>query len=232
MKLLIVEDETELRRSLVGFFTREGHVVESASTFREGEDRIALHDYDCIILDLTLPGGHGVDLLKKVRRKGAKTGVVVLSARDGVDDKVGTLTHGADDHLAKPFHLVELNARVAAVVRRMQHAPAEIIELGDLRYALDRRAFSVNGAELALSRKEHDLLAFFMANRERVLSKGALMEHAWGDDADNGGNYDILYAQIKNLRRKIADAGSTVSVQAVYGLGYRLQQDAPIKAAP
>jgi DNA-binding response OmpR family regulator len=231
MKLLIIEDEAELRRSLVGFFTREGHVVESAGTFREGEDRIALHSYDCIILDLTLPGGNGVELLKQVRQKGDRTGVVVLSARDGVEDKVGTLTHGADDHLAKPFHLVELNARVAAVLRRMQQAPADVVEYGNLSYAIDRKVFSVQGTELALSRKELDLLAFFMANRDRVLSKGALMEHVWGDDADTGDNYDILYAQIKNLRRKLADAGAGPTIQAVYGLGYRLH-DEPLTKRP
>lgn len=225
MKLLVVEDEPELRRSLVGFFTRDGHVCESASTFREGEDRIALHDYDCIVLDLNLPGGDGVQLLKQVRRKGSATGVVVLSARDGVHDKVDTLTHGADDHLAKPFHLVELKARVEAVVRRLRQALSATLTFGDLAYAMDRRVFTVNETMLDLTPKEHDLLAFLMANRQRVLSKGALLEHVWGDQADTGDNYDILYAQIKNLRRKLADAGSAVSIHAVYGLGYRLQEE-------
>ena len=225
MKLLIVEDEVELRHSLVNFFSRAGYVCESASTFREGEDRIALHEYDCIVLDLTLPDGNGIDLLKQVRRGGSNTGVVVLSAHDAVEDKVGTLTHGADDHLAKPFHLVELNARVAAVVRRMKNAPAEAITVGDLRYELDRRMFSLHGIDLQLSRKEHDLLAFFVSNAGRVLSKRAVVEHVWGDDADGGDQYDFLYAQVKNLRRKLEDAGCVLSIQAVYGLGYRLVED-------
>lgn len=225
MKLLIIEDEPELRRSLVGFFTREGYVCESASNFREGEDRIALHEYDCIVLDLTLPDGNGIDILKQVRRKGGSTGVVVLSARDAVEDKVGTLTHGADDHLAKPFHLVELHARVTAVVRRMKNAPAETITVGNLRYELDRRVFSIHGIELQLSRKERDLLAFFVSNPDRVLSKRAVVEHVWGDDADSGDRYDFLYAQVKNLRRKLEDAGCGSTIQALYGLGYRLVED-------
>lgn len=222
MKILVVEDEIQIQQTIVDFLVREKMIVETASTFREGIDKIISFDYDCILLDMMLPDGNGMDLLKELRKLNKKTSVIILSAKDSVDDKVEGLLVGADDYLAKPFHFAELYARIKVAMRKNAQQGEEIIEYKNINlYPEDRRVL-VNEAEVKLNRKEYDLLYYFMLRPEKVFQKTTLAESVWGDHIEMADNLDFIYSQIKNLRKKLKDSGSEADLQAVYGVGYKL----------
>lgn len=222
MKILVVEDEIQIQQTIVDFLVREKMLVETASTFREGIDKIISFDYDCILLDMMLPDGNGMDLLKELRKLNKKTSVIILSAKDSVDDKVEGLLVGADDYLAKPFHFAELYARIKVAMRKNAQQGEEIIEYKNINlYPEDRRVL-VNEAEVKLNRKEYDLLYYFMLRPEKVFQKTTLAESVWGDHIEMADNLDFIYSQIKNLRKKLKDSGSEADLQAVYGVGYKL----------
>jgi two-component system response regulator ArlR len=183
---------------------------------------VGVYDYDCILLDINLPGGSGLDILKELQRSGKSEGVIIVSARNSVDDKVEGLALGADDYLAKPFHTAELTARVKSILRRKQFNGSNIVTLKNLSVDFDNRQVSINGQPIELNRKEFDILTYFMANRNRLVSKTALAEHVWGDQIDEADSYEFIYSQIKNLRKKLKTYGSEVEIQAVYGIGYKL----------
>ncbi len=220
MKILIVEDEPELlgamRRSLEGI----GMLCSTASTFRQGEDKLAGHDYDVVVLDITLPGGSGIGLLKQLKGISASTGVVIVSAKGSMEDKLLGLDLGADDYITKPFHMAELNARVQAVLRRRSFGGRSILQLEELAIDTRSRTVMVHEHLLNLTRKEYDLLLFMVVNKDRLLTRDAMAEHIWGDQMDMADNTDVLYSHIKNLRAKIRAAGGVDRLRTVYGLGY------------
>lgn len=222
MKVLVIEDEPELAEVLVRSLQREKYVVESAADHRTALARIADHTYDCILLDIMLPGGSGLDVLRELKASGRSTNVIIISAKDSLDDKLAGLDLGADDYLTKPFHIAELNARVRSVLRRKALGGDEAITGGNVRLNVNERTVQVNGSELVLNRKEFDMLTYFLLNLGRLVSRGSLAEHVWGDHADDGADLDFVYSQIKNLRRKLKQAGADVEIQAVYGIGYKL----------
>ncbi len=222
MKILVIEDEAEMRDILTQSLEKENFVVESASDFISAMDKVGVYDYDCILLDINLPGGSGLDILKDLQRSGKSEGVIIVSARNSVDDKVEGLALGADDYLAKPFHTAELTARVKSILRRKQFNGSNIVTLKNLSVDFDNRQVSINGQPIELNRKEFDILTYFMANRNRLVSKTALAEHVWGDQIDEADSYEFIYSQIKNLRKKLKTYGSEVEIQAVYGIGYKL----------
>lgn len=222
MKILVIEDEAEMRDILTQSLEKENFVVESASDFISAMDKVGVYDYDCILLDINLPGGSGLDILKELQRSGKSEGVIIVSARNSVDDKVEGLALGADDYLAKPFHTAELTARVKSILRRKQFNGSNIVTLKNLSVDFDNRQVSINGQPIELNRKEFDILTYFMANRNRLVSKTALAEHVWGDQIDEADSYEFIYSQIKNLRKKLKTYGSEVEIQAVYGIGYKL----------
>lgn len=222
MKILIVEDEIQLQNTIVEFLEQEKMVAETASTFQEGLSKIISFDYDCILLDMMLPDGNGMDLLKELRRLNKKTSVIILSAKDSVDDKVEGLLVGADDYLAKPFHFAELLARITVAMRKNAQKGEEVIQYKNVKlYPEDRRVL-VNDIEIKLNRKEYDLFYYFMLRPERVFQKTTLAESVWGDHIEMADNLDFIYSQIKNLRKKLKDANSEADLQAVYGVGYKL----------
>ena len=222
MKLLIVEDEPSLREIMTRTLLREQYVVEQAADYASALDKIAAYDYDCILLDIMLPGGSGLRLLERLKELRKSAGVIIISARDSLDDKVEGLELGADDYLAKPFHLAELSARIRSVIRRHQRDGLESLDAGNVRLFPDRQRVEVAGREVELVRKEYDILHYFMSRPGRMVNKATLAEAVWGDHIDQSDNFDFVYAQMKNLRRKLADAGADIELKSIYGFGYKL----------
>jgi DNA-binding response OmpR family regulator len=222
MKILVIEDDAELRKILRQSLEKERYVVETASDYRMALEKSELYRYDCILLDVMLPDGNGLDLLARLKKEGQQENIIIISAKDSLDDKVLGLDVGADDYLPKPFHLAELNARIRSVVRRNLNGGKSAIECGNIRIHPDSFLALVNDAELELNRKEYDILHYFMLRPNRLLNKAVLAEAVWGDHIDQVDNFDFIYAQIKNLRKKLQQAGARPEIRAVYGLGYKL----------
>ncbi len=222
MKILVVEDEKSLRDVIVESLEKERYVVEIASDFTEASYKVNDYDYDCVLLDITLPGGSGLDILRMLKSSKKNEGVIIISAKDSIDDKVAGLDLGADDYLAKPFHLAELHARVKSVIRRKQMDGNMLLQMGNLSLNPQTFYVEVAGKELSLNRKEYDLLYYFISNPNRVLNKTTLVEAVWGDYADQADSLDFVYSQVKNLRKKLVSIGADVELKAVYGFGYKL----------
>lgn len=222
MKILIVEDEPDLANNLSESLVREQYLVEQATNFPEAAEKIALYEYDCILLDISLPGGSGFDLLGKLREMGKSGKVIIISAKDSLDDKLKGLDLGADDYLTKPFYIAELNARIKAVLRRNNPDGKDEVNLGNSTLDIAERTLTVSGIPVKLNRKEFDILNYFMVNKNRLISRTSLAERVWGDQIDQADNLDFIYYQIKNLRKKLSDAGATVEIDSQYGIGYKL----------
>lgn len=222
MKLLIVEDEPSLREIMVRTLRGERYVVEEAADYASALAKLEDYDYDCILLDIMLPGGSGLRLLERLKELRKSAGVIIISARDSLDDKVEGLELGADDYLAKPFHMAELSARIRSVIRRHQRDGQESLDAGNVRLFPDRQRVEVAGREVELVRKEYDILHYFMSRPGRMVNKATLAEAVWGDHIDQSDNFDFVYAQMKNLRRKLADAGADIELKSIYGFGYKL----------
>ncbi|MFD2787195.1 response regulator transcription factor [Hymenobacter rubripertinctus] len=222
MKLLIVEDEPTLRSSLVEYLVQDGYVVEAAANYAQAHEKIKLYQYDCVLLDLTLPDGNGLDVVRTLKADRSPAGVLIISARGALDDRVLGLELGADDYLAKPFHLSELSARLKAIIRRRQFQGQRHLLFQELTVFPDQAQVLVHGEPVALTRKEYDLLLYLLTHPGRVLTKESIAEHVWGDAADAADSFDFLYTHLKNLRRKLQDKGCGDYIRSVYGVGYKL----------
>lgn len=222
MKILVIEDEEDMREVIVGSLEKEKFLVETAHNFSAAMDKIAAYDYDCILLDIMLPGGSGLSLLEELKKIKKHENVIIISAKNSVDDKVKGLNLGADDYLPKPFHLAELTARVKSVIRRNNLEGQTIIELNNVKIHVNDRMVFVGNELLPLNRKEFDIFTYFVSNKNRLINKTALAEHIWGDHIDQADDFEFIYSQIKNLRKKLKDAGAETEIQAVYGMGYKL----------
>jgi len=201
LKLLIIEDEISLKQSMIEFLTASAYLCEWAGNYQDALEKIELYDYDCIILDIMLPGGSGLDLLKNLKQNNKSEGVIIISAKGELDDKIYGIEMGADDYLAKPFHLSELAVRVAAIIRRKSFQGKSKLLIGDISIDVQGKEVSVQNKILDLTQKEYQLLLYLAINKNRVLSKNAIAQHLWGDDMDFPDNYDFIYAHIKNLRK-------------------------------
>jgi DNA-binding response OmpR family regulator len=221
MKVLIIEDHQELARNIHDFLAREGYICELSATLEEAREKLSLFQYDCILLDIGLPDGNGMNLLAGIRAERQQANVLIISARNGVDDKVIGLEKGADDYLTKPFHLAELHARIRAIYRRKNLGGANIVEFNEISLNTDTFEVRVGNSALDTTRKEFDLLLYFIVNKNRVLSRQSIAAHLWGDYTDNLANFDFVYQHVKNLRRKISNAGGMDYISTVYGLGYK-----------
>lgn len=221
MKLLIIEDERELSENIVTYLSSENYVCEQAFTYDTAKMKVNLYDYDCVLLDLMLPGVNGLDILRDIRKKRNPVGVIIVSAKDSLDDKVKGLEIGADDYLAKPFHLPELSMRIYAIIRRKEFAANNILRSNGIEINLPAKSVSVGGRQVVLTRMEYELLLFFIGNRNKVVSKASMAEHLSGDMADMFDNHDFVYTHIKNLKAKLAEAGVRDCVKNIYGTGYK-----------
>ena len=221
MKLLVIEDEQELCDSICTYLANEQFICERALDFHAALEKISLYDYACIVLDVNLPGGSGLDILNELKKQNKIDGVLIISARNSLDDKVFALKAGADDYLTKPLHLPELGARVAAIIRRKSFEGKNQITINELTLDLSERTVRVLSKDLDLTRKEYELLLYFISNKNRVIAKNAIAEHLWGDNMDLAGSYDFIYTHIKNLRKKLIQAGAADYIKSIYGMGYK-----------
>lgn len=221
MKILIVEDEADLAKDMMEYLSNEKYMCEIAATFQQALDKITMHSYDCVLLDLMLPGGNGITLLDELKKQNKQDGVIIISAKNSITDKVKGLQIGADDYLAKPFHLSELSARVHSIIRRKQFNSNNVIQANGLQIDLLAKTVTANNLPVLLTKKELDLLLFFIGNKNRVVSKSALAEHLSGDIADMLDNHDFVYTHIKNLKKKLQESGCDKYLKTVYGTGYK-----------
>jgi len=221
MKILIIEDERELAKSIVEYLSEENYLCEVAATFMEAMHKIGLFNYDCILLDITLPDGNGLKILEELKKENKQDGVIIISAKNSLDDKIKGLQIGADDYLTKPFHLSELTARIYSLIRRRQFSNSNIVKQDELEIDLLAKTVLINNEPIALTKKEFDLLIYFIGNKNRVLAKSNLAEHLSGDFADMLDNHDFVYAHVKNLKKKLNDAGCEQYIKTVYGTGYK-----------
>ena len=223
MKILMVEDEELIRESVHGFLINEGFVCETTATFSEASFKLDLYEYDIILIDVTLPDGNGLNLVKQVKLSHPKTGIIITSARNSLDDKISGLDLGADDYLTKPFHLSELNSRIKALFRRRWFQGSEEIIIGPIRINPEKRQLCINNQIVDLTKKEFDLILFLAANPNRVLTKETIAEHLLGDNSDLMENFDFIYTHMNNLRRKLANEGVKDLVKTIYGIGYKFE---------
>jgi DNA-binding response OmpR family regulator len=221
VKILIIEDETGLRDSIEVYFTDGDCICETANDFTTALAKVSVYRYDCIILDLTLPNGNGLDIVRHLKNHQHNDGLLIVSAKNSLDDRLLGLDLGADDYLTKPFHLSELKARVAAIVRRKSFNGNNVLKFNEIGIDLAAKTVSVNGQNIKFTRKEYSLLLYFIANRGKVVSKNAIAEHLWGDSIDIADNFDFIYSHIKNIRKKLEEGGARDYIQAAYGMGYK-----------
>lgn len=221
MKILIVEDEKELSAIVESFLQKEGFLCETAATFGEADEKLTMYKYDIALVDITLPGGSGLQLIEKLKTSNTETGIIIISAKNSLDDKLSGLDLGADDYLTKPFHLAELNSRIKALFRRQKFKGAITITFQEIEINPDEGSVTVAGLPIILTKKEHELLMFFITNQNRLLSRESIAEHLWGDNIDLADNFDFIYTHINNLRKKIMKADGNDYVKTVYGIGYK-----------
>ncbi len=225
MNILIIEDEIDLLESIRTFLISESFTVEGVTSFASAEEKIEIYDYDCVVVDINLPGGSGFDIIRKLKSKNKDAGIIIISAKNSLDDKLTGLDIGADDYLTKPFNLSELNARIKSIIRRRGLKGTNEKKFNELTIEFDNRRLFVNDKEIILTRKEFDLLLYFVMNENKVLSKEDIAEHLWGDDMSIAADsFDFIYNHIKNLRKKLIDNGSADYIKTVYGIGYKFSE--------
>jgi DNA-binding response OmpR family regulator len=222
MKILIIEDEKALRDSIKQYLEYQGFVCETADNFLTGKEKVAEFAYDCVVLDLGLPYGNGLDIVSAIKDMESQAGIIIISARNALGDKLKGLELGSDDYLTKPFHLSELNARINAIVRRRKFEGSKVIRFNEIKLEPEAKRLTVHDKPVELTEKEYRLLEYFIANQRRVLTKAAIAEHVWGDEYVQAGDYDFIYSHIKNVRKKLLDAGSGDYIKTVYRSGYRM----------
>lgn len=221
VKILVIEDELALNKMITDYLTQLHYTCESVTNYPDAREKIDCFQYDCIVLDIMLPGGNGLQLLQQLKENKQTDGVIILSARNELDDKITGLQAGADDYLTKPFHLSELNVRIAAIIRRKSLHGSAVLHFEEIKADTVARTISVFDKNLVLTRKEYDLLVYLILNKNRILSKTTIAEHLWGDEMGMADNHDFIYTHIKNLRRKLMQAGGGEYIHSVYGMGYK-----------
>ncbi|NNC70049.1 MAG: response regulator transcription factor [Flavobacteriaceae bacterium] len=224
MKILIVEDEIELLESIVSFLKNEDFICEKASTFFDAEDKLASFKYDVVVLDINLPDGSGIDLLKFIKSQNPETGVLIVSARNSLDDKLEGLDLGADDYITKPFHLAELNSRINSLIRRRNFGGSESIVFNEIEIDPTSKTVKIDDRAIELTKKEYNLLLYFISNKNKVVTKESIAEHLWGDEIEMADSYDFIYTHLGNLRKKMKRFGSKDYVKTMYGLGYKFAE--------
>lgn len=221
MKILLIEDEKELAGSIIAYVQKENYICEAVMTYEDAKEKINLYQYDCIVVDITLPDGSGLEVIRELKKNKSDTGIIIISAKNSLEDKLTGLDIGADDYLTKPFHLSELNARIKSIIRRRNFSGASEISFNEIRVLPDQQEVFVNDIPVILTKKEFELLIYFLSNKERVLTKESIAEHLWGDEMDLADSFDFIYTHIKNLRKKIMESGGQDYIQNVYGMGYK-----------
>jgi DNA-binding response OmpR family regulator len=221
MKILIIEDEKELLATMKNYLESEGFLCETASSYFEAEDSLSVFNYDIIVLDLTLPGGNGFNLIKLIKDRNRQAGLLIVSAKNSLDDKIKGLDMGADDYISKPFHLAELNSRIKSLLRRRHFNGTNELIYNEIKINVDSNEVLVNGENIELTKKEYEILLYFMVNRNKLITHQSIAEHVWGDNIFNDDNFDFIYSHIKNLRKKIEQKKGRNYLHSIYGMGYK-----------
>jgi DNA-binding response OmpR family regulator len=224
MKILIIEDEKELVGAIKKFLEPEGFLCETAFSYFEAEDSLSAYNYDIIILDLTLPGGDGLDLITLIKERNRQAGLLIVSAKNSLDDKIRGLDMGADDYITKPFHLAELNSRIKSLARRRHFDGANELTFNEIKINTDSNEVFINGIQLDLTKKEYEILLYFIVNRNKVITRESIAEHVWGDNISYADNYDFIYSHIKNIRKKIELNNGKNYLHNIYGIGYKFSE--------
>lgn len=220
MKILLIEDEKDLLDSMRIYLESEGYLCETAADYLKAAEKINLYDYDCVVVDITLPKGNGLQIISELKEKKSEAGIIIVSAKNSLDDKLKGLEMGSDDYLTKPFHLSELNARIKAIFRRKNFHGTNELVMNEIKIDFPSRTAFVNENPLILTAKEYALLLFFITNKNKVITKNAIAEHLWGDNMDQNDSFDFIYTHIKNLRKKMVEKGAEDYIKTVYGIGY------------
>jgi DNA-binding response OmpR family regulator len=221
MNVLVIEDETDLAKGIKTFLEKDGFICTVANSLKKAKATMLINEYDCILLDIGLPDGNGLDILKLLKEKKADCGVIVISAKDSLDDKLKGLDLGADDYITKPFHLSELNSRLKSVLRRRKFSGNKEVLFSNLRIDTEAHKLFINNDEVDLTPKEFDILLHLVINHHRVISKNSLVAHLWGDYTDVD-SFDFLFTHLKNLRKKMEKAKANVEIKSVYAVGYQI----------
>jgi DNA-binding response OmpR family regulator len=221
MKILLIEDEKELSSAIQLYLSKGNYLCETALTFNSALEKIHMYKYDCVVVDITLPDGNGLNIIRALKEEHIDTGIIIISAKNSLDDKITGLDIGADDYITKPFHLSELNARIKSIIRRRNFGGTNEIILNEIKILPDEKLVYIHGKETILTKKEYDLLLFFLSNKNRVLTKQSIAEHLWGEEMDMADSYDFIYTHIKNLRKKMLENGGHDYLQTIYGMGYK-----------
>jgi DNA-binding response OmpR family regulator len=224
MKVLIIEDEIALLEDIKNYLEVEKLTIETAPDFRQAMAKILDYEYDCVVVDINLPKGSGFNIVKELKDIKSKAGIIIISARDSLDDKLNGLNLGSDDYLVKPFHLSELNARINSILRRRLFNGENITTFNEIAIDHSAQTIKVNSMPVTLTRKEFDLLAYFITNKNRVLSQSAIVEHLWPDEIEFTDSYKFLYTHVGNLRKKLQDAGCSNYLKSIYGIGYKWEE--------
>jgi len=224
MKILIIEDEPALNESILFYLKNEGFICETALNYSEASQKINDYDYDVIVVDIMLPDGSGLDIVRELKANYLDTGIIILSAKDSLDDKLLGLDLGADDYITKPFHLAELNSRIKSVIRRRKFNGNKEIIFNEIQIDPATAEVTVNAEIINLTKKEYDLLLFFISNKNRVLTKETIAEHLWGDNIDMIDSFDFIFTHIKNLRKKIVSNKGKDYIKTIYGMGYKFSE--------
>lgn len=223
MKLLIIEDNEDLLENIRTYLKREGYICEYAHNYEQAFDKVMSYTYDVVLIDIMIPGGSGLQVLRELKSVNPETGTIIISAKNALDDKIKGLELGADDYITKPFHLSELHARIKAVNRRNHRGGEEILNVNEITINTNTMEVTVGAKTVDLTPKEYDLLLYFASNKNHVLSKQTIAEHLWGDYVDHLANLDFVYQHIKNLRKKLAEAGADNYIESIYGIGYKFK---------
>ena len=221
MKILIIEDENELLSTMKNYLESEGFLCETAISYFEAEDSLSVFNYDIIVLDLTLPGGNGLDLIRLIKDRNRQAGLLIVSAKNSLDDKIKGLDMGADDYISKPFHLAELSSRIKSLARRRHFNGTNELIYNEIKINIDSNEVSVNGENIDLTKKEYEILLYFMVNGNKLITRESIAEHVWGDNISFADNFDFIYSHIKNLRKKIAEKNGRNYLHNIYGMGYK-----------
>ncbi len=224
MKILVIEDNVELLQDIKNFLEEQGNVCEIAHDYKSAHMKAIIFPYDILVVDITLPDGTGLDIIKEVKKENIDVGIIIISAKNAVGDKVQGLEIGADDYLTKPFYLVELNARIKALYRRKAHKGSKEIIFNEIKIRPDNYEVFVNDQLMDLTKKEFDIIHFFVANRNRLLTKEAIAEHLWGDHIEMVDSFNFIYPHLANLRKKIAKFGGKDYIKSIYSVGYKFSE--------
>ncbi len=221
MKILVIEDESDLLKTIEDFLIREGYLCETAENFGKAQAKLSIYEYDIVLLDIGLPDGNGLELLETVRKFQDQSGVIIISAKNSLDDKIAGLDLGADDYMTKPFQLSELNSRIKALLRRRHFGGDNILAFNEIEINVDRKSVHIHGIEVVFTKKEYDLLLYFLVNKNRVLTKETIADHLWNDDIYLANSLDFVYTHLNNIRKKIKKAGGNDYIKTIYGMGYK-----------